>query len=166
MSRIPWPGVAGNTLITTVLINTVYVHIRQIYSYKQIWYRQFCMCAIHKKTICFSFHFSCKVKMYRNPITGLDRPGGFQEAEAHTLQDSRHMKLVRLSALRTGHLYTPGNIPGTDFCQRLSQHQMHCAAGRLMSMKNSNDTVGNRTRDLPACRAVPQRTALPLAPFL
>jgi hypothetical protein len=25
-----------------------------------------------------------------------------------------------------------------------------------MSMKNSNDTIGNRTRDLPACSAVPQ----------
>jgi len=26
-----------------------------------------------------------------------------------------------------------------------------------MSMKNSNDTIGNRTRDLPACSAVPPR---------
>ena len=25
-----------------------------------------------------------------------------------------------------------------------------------MSMKNSNDTIGNRTRDLPACSAVSQ----------
>jgi len=28
-------------------------------------------------------------------------------------------------------------------------------------MKNSNDTIGNRTRDLPVCRAVPQPTAPP-----
>jgi len=28
-----------------------------------------------------------------------------------------------------------------------------------MSMKNSNDTIGNRTRDLPACSAVAQPTA-------
>ena len=28
-------------------------------------------------------------------------------------------------------------------------------------MKNSNDTIGNRTRDLPACSAVPQPTAPP-----
>jgi hypothetical protein len=28
-----------------------------------------------------------------------------------------------------------------------------------MSMKNSNDTIGNRTRDLPACSSVPQPTA-------
>ena len=32
-----------------------------------------------------------------------------------------------------------------------------------MSMKNSNDTIGNRTRDLPACSAVPQQTAPPRA---
>jgi len=31
-------------------------------------------------------------------------------------------------------------------------------------MKNSNDTIGNRARDLPACSAVPQPTAPPLAP--
>jgi hypothetical protein len=30
-------------------------------------------------------------------------------------------------------------------------------------MKNSNDTIGNRTRDLPTCSAVPP-TALPRAP--
>ena len=34
-----------------------------------------------------------------------------------------------------------------------------------MSMKNSNDTFGNRTRDLPACSAVPQQTALPRTPY-
>ena len=33
-----------------------------------------------------------------------------------------------------------------------------------MSMKNSNDTIQNRTGDLPACRAVPQPTALPRTP--
>jgi hypothetical protein len=33
-----------------------------------------------------------------------------------------------------------------------------------MSMKNSNDNIGNRTCDLPACSAVPQPTAPPRAP--
>jgi hypothetical protein len=28
----------------------------------------------------------------------------------------RYMQVVRLSALRTGRLYPPGNIPGTHFC--------------------------------------------------
>jgi len=32
-----------------------------------------------------------------------------------------------------------------------------------MSTKNSIDTIGNRTRDLPACSAVPQPTAPPRA---
>jgi len=31
-------------------------------------------------------------------------------------------------------------------------------------MKNSNDTIGNRTRDLPACSALPQPTAPPRTP--
>ena len=31
-------------------------------------------------------------------------------------------------------------------------------------MKNSNDTIGNRTRDIPACTAVPQPAAPPRIP--
>ena len=84
--------------------------------------------------------------------------------EAPRFQDNRHMKVVRLSALRTGRLYPPGNIPGIHFCQRLSRPQGYSAAGRIMSMKNSSDTIGNRTRDLPTCSAVPQPTALRRAP--
>jgi hypothetical protein len=34
-------------------------------------------------------------------------------------------------------------------------------AGKMVSMKNSNDTIGSRTRDLSACSAVPQPTASP-----
>ena len=44
------------------------------------------------------------MKRKSNPITGLDRPREFQEAEAPRFQDNRHLKVVRLSALRTGHL--------------------------------------------------------------
>jgi hypothetical protein len=41
---------------------------------------------------------------------------GFQEVEASRFLDSRHMKVVRLSVLRTGRLYPAGKIPGTHFC--------------------------------------------------
>ena len=34
-----------------------------------------------------------------------------------------------------------------------------------MSTKNSNSTIGNRTRDLPTCSAVPQPVTLPRAPL-
>jgi hypothetical protein len=51
-----------------------------------------------------------------NPITGLDRPLGFQEVEAPRFLDNRHIKVVRLSALRTDRLYPLGNTPGTHLC--------------------------------------------------
>jgi hypothetical protein len=54
--------------------------------------------------------------LFCNPITGLDRPFGFQEVEASRFLDSRYMKVVRLSAVRTGRRYSPGNIPRTHFC--------------------------------------------------
>ena len=56
------------------------------------------------------------IKVKSNPITGLNRPRGFQEVEVSRFQDNRHMKVVRLSALRTGGFLPPGNIPGTHFC--------------------------------------------------
>jgi hypothetical protein len=43
--------------------------------------------------------------MQNFPATGLERPLGFQEAEAPEFLDNRHMKVVRLSALCTGRLY-------------------------------------------------------------
>jgi hypothetical protein len=36
----------------------------------------------------------------------------------------------------------PENIPGTNFCYRLSRPQDHSTAGRIMSMKNSSETMG------------------------
>jgi hypothetical protein len=47
---------------------------------------------------------------------------------------------------------------------RGSANPSRSAAGRNMSMKNSSDTIGNRTRDLPACTTVSQPTAPPRAP--
>ena len=69
------------------------------------------------------------------------------------------MKVIRLSAVRGGHPYPLENIPGTHFCYRPSPAKGHSAAGRIMSMKYSNDTTENRTRDLQACSAVPFPTA-------
>ena len=46
----------------------------------------------------------------------------------------------------------------------LSRPQGHKATGRIKSLKNSSDFIGNRTRDVPGCSAVPQPTAPPRTP--
>ena len=111
----------------------------------------------------FSFIEKNKKKSY--PITGLNRPWGFQEVEAPRFQDNRHMKVVRLSAISTVRLYATRNIPGTHFCYSLCRPQGQSATGMIISMKrNFNDTIGNRTRDLQTSSTVPQPTAPPRVP--
>jgi hypothetical protein len=71
-------------------------------------------------------HFNnifCKGKSKAILLQAWRRPRRFQEVEAPRFQDNRHMKVVRLSALRTGRLYHPGNFPGTHFSYMLSQPQ-------------------------------------------
>jgi hypothetical protein len=104
---------------------------------------------------------SCTVAIFTyksNSITGLERPWGFQEADAPRCPDNGHMKVVRLSALCTSRLY-PQEIFLALISIRGCQPQGHSEARGIMSMKNSNDTIGNPTRDLPTCSVVPQPTA-------
>ena len=74
------------------------------------------------------------------------------------------MKVVRLLAVRTGRLYPLIDIPGIHFCYRMIRPQGHSAAGRTKSMKNSNDSIGNRIRDPPACSVVHQPAVPPRTP--
>ena len=69
------------------------------------------------------------------------------------------MKAVRLSAVRTGRLYPPGNIPGSVDLKTIVQSEGSW-------IKNSNEVIGNQTRDFPACSEVPVPTAQPRAPLL
>ena len=66
--------------------------------------------------------------------------------------------VVKLLSLTHRPPLHPGNAPGTHFCYRLSRSQGHSAIGRIISMKNCNDTSWDRTRDLPICSTAPLTT--------
>jgi hypothetical protein len=98
-----------------------------------------------------SIHVSNTLKQ-SNPITGLDRPqkvpGGWSS------------QIARESALECGKVsptqrppLPPGCIPGN-----------HGAARSFMSMRNTNNTIGNRTRNLRACRGVLNQLQTVLGP--
>ena len=94
------------------------------------------------------WHSKSVDQSHYRPEQALRVPGSW----GPTLEDNRHMKVVWLSALRTGHLYSPPPTPPKKHsCWRLSQPQDHSAVGRIMSLKNSNDTIGNRNRDMSIC---------------
>jgi hypothetical protein len=113
------PFLDGDRYVKTVSItHTPYQSICQLQSVDN--YR---IISLRYETI------SCKVKQthYRHR-QALRFPGDL----APRFQNSRHKKVVRLSALGNGCLYTPGSIPGTHFCYRLS---LYSAAGRIMTKK-------------------------------
>ena len=57
------------------------------------------------RTLKLNYFYWTKVGIKSNYITGMGRPCVFQEVEAPRFRDILHMKVVRLSALRTGRLY-------------------------------------------------------------
>ena len=59
--------------------------------------------------------------------------------------------VVKLSALRTGLLYPQEMLLVLISVRGCVDPKGYSAIGRIMSMKNSNDTIWNRTSDLPIC---------------
>jgi hypothetical protein len=71
---------------------------------------------------------------------------------------------VRLSALCAGHPLAPGRYLTLISIRRWVDPRAIVRLEGLGQLKNSNDLIGTRTRDLPACSIVPQPTTLPHAP--
>jgi hypothetical protein len=68
-------------------------------------------------------------------------PGKARRLRLPDILDNRHMNVARLSVLSAGLLYPPGDVQ--------------------WPMKNLNDPIGERSRDLPAFSTVPQPSAPP-----
>ena len=76
------------------------------------------------------------------------------------LLDNQHMKVVRLSALRTGHLHSQETYRYSSLLEAESNSGPQ-SVRQDWSIKNPNYPIRNRTRGLPACSAVLQLTATP-----
>jgi hypothetical protein len=88
---------------------------------------------------------SQQVKGKSNPCLGLCRPFWLQKIEAHRISVGKVISPTHRPPL------PPRKYSWYSFCLRLCRTQGHSAAGRVMSMKNSIDSIGNRNRDLPHC---------------
>ena len=73
--------------------------------------------------------------------------------------ENQHVILARLLAVRNRPPLPRADTHDIHFRCRLSRLQVHRDVGRIKSMKNPNDPIGYRIRNLPVSSAVLQPTA-------
>jgi hypothetical protein len=103
-----------------------------------------------------------KVKQY------VDRPGQalkIRKYEVSIFQENRSMKLVKLSALALAAFISLAVLLVLIFVSGWAEIRTTVPTERIMWMKNSIDTIGNQTRDLPSCSTTSEPTAPPPIPL-
>jgi hypothetical protein len=96
------------------------------------------------------------------PIQPWTGPEDSRKSRLPEFLDNRHRKVARLSVLRSGRLYLPGDTPGTHFCYGLSRRHDHSAAGKIKSTENPGYRIKKQTSDLPACISASIKCAIAL----
>ena len=100
--------------------------------------------------------YKVKVRVKRSLYTP-GRPRVFQEFEALWFEDNRHIKVARISALRTSYFY-PQETFLVFICVRCCVNPTDIVRPEGFVNEKSQWPTGNRTRDLPVFGAVPQLT--------
>jgi len=98
-----------------------------------------------------------KLSLYR-PGLAVRSPGAFAASIISRYSEHEDVEVVSRKHWPPLHP-TPRDIPVSRFCWSLSRPQGHCPIRRIRSMKNSSNTIRNRTRFVSAVPE-PPRTLL------
>ena len=90
---------------------------------------------------------------------GLNRSLGSQEVQPPRNFIKLEQEGGKIDSPRHRPLLSPGHTHSPNICQTLSGPHEYSLARKIKSMKNPNDPIGNRNRNLPACNTVLQPTA-------
>ena len=94
-------------------------------------------------------------KRYSSPVTGLEWPRGFQEVKVPRFHDNGTGWWQGCQPYAPA-AFSPRKFTWYSFLLEAETTPDHSATGRIMSLKNSSDTIGSRTRDLLVCSVVPE----------